>query len=198
MATDFVSSAEQFGRLSRQFGTQAGAMRTLPDNFGRRRSHSVCVRRNSEPCQLRSRHRQHNSGRWRLISGRLRNNSEGCRENSGRRRGRCERCRNIPVVDGAIPCACSDIPCAVSPERDIGGRIPVVGGTILLAVRPACRLGRQKRASYAMSRPENVTSTVAWSGCVLELLQWRRLRTTGDTGVCSRMDKAQKEIENPH
>ena len=50
-----------------------------------------------------------NSGRGRRNSGRRRSNSGRWRGNSGPRRSRCERCRKIPVVDGAILCACAGI-----------------------------------------------------------------------------------------
>jgi hypothetical protein len=81
--------------------------------------------------------RRDNSGRWRRHSARRLNESEVGRANSGRRRGQCERCRKIPVVDGAIRCACAGILSAVSLDRDVGGTIQdggagsqVVGGRI--------------------------------------------------------------------
>jgi hypothetical protein len=107
---EFRSSAEQFGTLSRQFRTQAGPMRTLPENSGRGRRHAGCVRRHSVRC----RSYLHAAGQFRTVATEFRSSAEQFRRVSREfysRSGRT-RTRLTQATFNAVACVCGQSECA--------------------------------------------------------------------------------------
>jgi hypothetical protein len=64
--------------------------------------------------------------------------------------GRCERCQKIPVVDGAIPCACAGILFAAEVIYTLPGQFRTVAGEFR---SPAERFGRASRQFRTQAGP---------------------------------------------